>query len=84
MAARGIEEGIGDGLAARIRTSLRYLHDVTDVAGLNVRLHETILYNSLYRFGDDLLVNPHAYAAGAPQNPVFHLRRVAGGRLFSH
>jgi len=81
---RGDEEGIGEGLAARIRTSIRYLRDVPKVPGCEVRLHETILYNSLYRFDDDLLVNMHVYGAPAPQNPVMHLRRVPGGRLFDH
>ncbi|HEY3004696.1 MAG TPA: DUF5919 domain-containing protein [Kribbellaceae bacterium] len=84
VANRGAEEGIGDGLAARIRTSIRYLNGVHEVPGVDVRLHDTILYNSLYRFDDDLLVNLHAYGTGAPQNPVMHLRRVPGGRLFNH
>jgi transcriptional regulator with XRE-family HTH domain len=81
---RADEEGIGEGLAARIRTSLRYLKDMPTVPGIEVRLHETNLYNSLYRFDDDLLVNMHVYGAPAAQNPVMHLRRVPGGRLFDH
>jgi hypothetical protein len=84
VADRGEEEGIGDGLLARIRTSLRYLRAAPAVPGIEVRLHATILYNSLYRFDDDLLVNMHVYGAPAPQNPVMHLRRVPGGRLFDH
>jgi hypothetical protein len=42
------------------------------------------LYNSIYRFDDELLVNTHAYGAGAPQSPVLRLRRIAGGRLFGY
>lgn len=84
VANRGFEEGIGDGLAARIRTSLRYLQPTVGTPGVEIRLHETILYNSLYRFDDDLLVNLHAFGTGAPQNPVMHLHRVPGGRLFGH
>ena len=52
--------------------------------GVEVRLHDTTLYNSIYRFDDDLLVNTHAYGAVAAQSPVMHLRRIAGGRLFAH
>lgn len=81
---RGDEEGIGEGMAARIHTSLRYLGPVHEVSGVEVRLHDRILYNSLFRFDDDLLVNMHVYGAPAPQNPVMHLRRVPGGRLFDH
>jgi len=81
---RGNEEGIGEGLIARVRTSLRYLGSVQEEPGVDVRLHDTILYNSLYRFDDDLLVNVHVHGAPAPHNPVIHLRRVPGGRLFRH
>lgn len=84
VAARGDEEGIGDGLAARVRTSLRYLGPALSSEGIEVRLHDTILYNSLYRFDDDLLVNMHVHGTPAAQNPVLHLRSVPGGRMFEH
>jgi hypothetical protein len=45
------------------------------------RLHSTVLYNSIYRADDELLVNPHVYGAAASQAPVMHLRRVAGGGM---
>ncbi len=81
---RGIEEGIGEDLAARIRLTRASLKAVVGVPGIEVRAHTTILYNSLYRFDRDLLANMHVYGAPAPQNPVMHLRRVPGGRLFDH
>ena len=82
--SRGAEEGIGDAIAARIRISLTYLSPVALVPGADLRLHSTTLYNSLYRFDNDLLVNTHTFGAPAAQSPVLHLRRVSGGRLFSH
>jgi len=81
---RGAEERIGDGLAARIRLSLTYLEEALVVPGVELRLHTTTLYNSIYRFDDDLLVNTHAYGAPAAQSPVMHLRRLPGGRLVDH
>ncbi len=42
------------------------------------------LYNSLYRFDQDLLVNTHAYGAPAGLSPILHLRRVPGGRMWDH
>jgi len=84
VAERGEEEGIGDDLAARIRLSLASVRDAVGAQGVEVRQHNTILYNSLYRFDDDMLVNVHVYGAPAGQNPVLHLRRVPGGRLFDH
>lgn len=81
---RGAEERIGDGLAARIRLSLTYLEEAYTAPGVELRLHTTTLYNSIYRFDDDLLVNTHTYGAPAAQSPVMHLHRLPGGRLFDH
>jgi hypothetical protein len=83
VARRGAE-GIGDGLAARIRLVLRYMGEAFQVRGVSVRLHETVLYNSLYRYDDDVLVNTHAYGVAAGHSPVMHVRRLAGGGLFDH
>jgi hypothetical protein len=84
VALRGAEEGIGDGLAARIRLVLTYMREAIEAPGVSVRLHDTTLYNSFYRYDDDLLVNTHAYGVPAGQSPVLHLRRLSGGRLFDH
>lgn len=84
VAQRGDEEGIGSDLAARIRLSLASLREAAGVPGVEIRQHSTILYNSIYRFDEDMLVNIHVYGAPAGQNPVMHLRRVPGGRLFDH
>ena len=81
---RGEEERIGDGLAARVRLGLLYLRDAIGAPGVELRFHATTLYNSLYRFDDDMLVNAHAYGAPAAHSPVLHLRRLPGGQLFDH
>lgn len=84
VALRGQEEGIGADLAARVRLSLRYLHELRRTPGVQVQLHDTTLYNSLYRFDSDLLVNTHVYGAPAALSPVLHLRRTGGGQSFEH
>jgi hypothetical protein len=81
---RGEEEAIGDGLAARIRLALTYLRELIDTPGVELRFHDTALYNSIFRFDNDVLVNTHVYGAPAAHSPVIHYRRLAGGRLFSH
>lgn len=81
---RGEEEGIGDSLAARIRLSLHYLKPVLVCPGIEVRQHETVLYNSIYRFDDEMLVNTHVIGSPAGQNPVLQLQRIEGGHLFDH
>ncbi|MFD7474948.1 XRE family transcriptional regulator [Streptomyces sp. NPDC059837] len=81
---RGEEEGIGDDLAARARITRRYLQPAATTPGVEIRLHDTILYNSIYRFDDDILVNPHVLGAPAGQNPVLHFRYLPGARTFRH
>src|SRR4051794_36925908 len=47
IALRGAEEGIGDGLAARIRLVLTYMRQAFDEPNVTVRVHATTLYNSI-------------------------------------
>jgi transcriptional regulator with XRE-family HTH domain len=79
---RGREEGLGNGLAHRILLSLRYYQSILPAAGIELRLHNTTLYASIFRSDDSMLVNAHIYGSTAGQNPVLHLRRVPGGRVF--
>lgn len=81
---RAEEEGTTGGLEGRIQLHRRYLRDVAGTPGVEVRVHGTTLYNSLFRFDQDLLVNGHVYGAPAGQSPVLHLRRVPGGRMWDH
>jgi hypothetical protein len=81
---RGVEEGTPGGLEGRVQLMRRYLADVADLEGVEVRTHGEILYNSLYRFDDDLLVNGHAFGALAGQSPVMHLKRQPNGQMWSH
>ena len=81
---RAIDEGTPGGLEGRVQMMRRYLSDVAGLDGVEVRTHGTILYNSLYRFDDDLLVNGHAHGALAGQNPVLHLRRQPTGQMWQH
>lgn len=84
VAIRGQEEGIGDLLASRCALSWAYLKPLLSVPGVEGRQHGATLYNSLFRFDETALVNPHAFGAPASHSPVLHLQRVPGGRLFSH
>ena len=81
-AHRGQEEGVGDGLAARINYALAWYRPVLTAPNLAVRFHATVLYNSILRFDDQMLVNPHIYSMPAFRAPVIHLRRIQGGPLF--
>jgi len=81
VAERGQHEGIDDSLAAKIRNAIAVHRELRSLETVEMRLHSTILYNSVYRADDDVLVNSHIYGTPATQSPVMHLRRVAGGTM---
>lgn len=62
----------------------RYLQEVAHLDGVEIRTHGTVLYNSLYRFDDHLLVNGHAYGALAGQSPVLHLKCSPSGEMWQN
>ena len=82
VALRGDEEGINGGLAERVRIVLAGMRQLAGVPGVEVRLHSSTLYASIFRSDGSMLVNTHVYGSPAAANPVLHLQRVAGGRMF--
>ena len=83
VAERGSDEGVGESMAAKIRNALVHYRALRDVDGAEIRLHDTVLYNSIYRADDDLLINPHAYGIAASHAPVLQLRRTGDGDMAS-
>lgn len=81
VALRGWEERIEDSMAARCTLSLRY-YAASAHSGVDIRTHTTTLYASIFRFDDNALVNAHIYGLSANRAPMFHLARIAGGRIF--
>ncbi|HEY9468946.1 MAG TPA: DUF5919 domain-containing protein [Propionibacteriaceae bacterium] len=79
---RSHEEGIGDAIPVKIRNTLAHYRPCLSAAGVELRLHATTLYNSLYRFDDEVLVNTHIYGLPAAHAPLLHLRELSGGQLF--
>ena len=84
VATRDREEELRGTLAAKIRSALTYYRPLLEVDGCEIRLHSTTLYSSLFRYDDEIMVNPHAYGAPASANPTLHLRRLDGGQLADH
>lgn len=82
VALRGAEEGIAEAMAAKIRNVIVLYRLLLDVPTVEIRLHTTVLYNSLYRADDQMLVNPHVYGTAAAQAPVLHLQRHGDSDLF--
>ncbi|PPK64465.1 DUF5919 domain-containing protein [Actinokineospora auranticolor] len=83
VATRSDEEQLGDGtLAARIRNALAFYRPLIGVPGVEMRFHRTTLYNSIFRFDDEMIVNTHVYGFQGAHAPSLHLRRLATGDLF--
>lgn len=78
---RGADEGIDDAMAAKVRGVIRMYRPLSNVNGVEIRLHDTVLYNSIYRADEQLLINMHVYGVAASNAPFLHLRRVAGGDM---
>ncbi|HUK71482.1 MAG TPA: DUF5919 domain-containing protein [Streptosporangiaceae bacterium] len=79
---RGAEEGIGEAMAGKIRNVLVLYRPIADVPGIEVRLHATTLYNSVFRLDEEMFVNTHIYGVPAAHAPVLHLRKLSAGDLF--
>lgn len=81
---RSLDEGIGERtISAKIDHALAHFHPLRAVPGVEVRTHKTVLYNSIYRFDDEMIVNPHVYGRLASHAPAMHLRRLTAGDLFT-
>ncbi|MEU4293199.1 XRE family transcriptional regulator [Kribbella sp. NPDC026596] len=67
---------------ANARGALSLLQPLLPYDGFELRLHDIVLYNSLYRVDDHLLVNQRAYGIVEAESPVFQYRRATGGDMF--
>ncbi len=78
---RGEDEGID--VPGRIREAMAYYAPMVDHPGIEFRSHATILYNSVYRFDNEMLVNQHALGCHGFAAPLLHLRKTDDGPLWS-
>jgi hypothetical protein len=82
VADRGQEEKYGDGIQSRCRQALKHYAPLADVSGIDIRQHNTTLYNSIYLGDECMVVNAHRFGMNAYATPVLHLRRAGPGGLF--
>lgn len=82
IAARGREERYGHGIESRCRVALLHYLPLVERCGVELRLHDTTLYNSLFVGDDHMIVNAHVFGVNAYGAPVYHLRRGGDGGLF--
>jgi hypothetical protein len=63
--------------------AIAYYRPLLGVPGVEFMLHRTTLYNSIFIYDDEMLINQHVYGVYGYMAPILHLRRVEGGDLFS-
>jgi hypothetical protein len=80
---RDEEEGIGGTLGAKIRASLSYFTHLVETPGCGVRLHNTTVYASVFRYDTEAMINPHVWGSPASANPLLHVRDVGPDGMFS-
>jgi hypothetical protein len=78
---RGHEERM-PGLVGRVRMANSYFAPLVGAPGIEYRHHGTALYNSIYRYDDQILINHHVYGIYGYLAPVLHLRQATTGDLF--
>jgi phosphatidylserine/phosphatidylglycerophosphate/cardiolipin synthase-like enzyme len=75
MELRGREERLFEAIPGRIRMALAYYRPLVDVEGIEFRLHGTSLYNSIFRYDDQMLINQHIYGTYGYIAPILHFAR---------
>jgi hypothetical protein len=84
VAERDALEQLGGTLAGHIRLALMWLQELATTPNAAVGLHAVHLYNSVFRFDDQMIVTPHLFRAHGCRHPALHLRRLtAFGRFES-
>jgi hypothetical protein len=68
---RDVEEGSSGAMSAKIRNALALYRPLTAVENIEIRLHRTVLYNSIYRADDQSLINQHTYGVPAVHAHVY-------------
>lgn len=81
---RDAEERLGGTFPDRIRSTLDHFKPLFGVAGIEIRHHETPMYNSLFRADDEMFVTPHLYALKGYRAPIFLLRRAMDDGIFDN
>lgn len=79
---RDMLEQMGGTLPGRIRNALSMLGPLADTPGCTIGLHTTHLYNSVFRFDDQMIVTPYLFRARGYQHTALHLRKLSPYGIF--
>jgi transcriptional regulator with XRE-family HTH domain len=81
---RDEEEGLNGTLSARIHTTLHHFRDILNYPGIEIRYHSTPLYNSVFRFDNEMFVTPHLYGLHGSRASLLHMCRLEQDGIFAN
>jgi len=61
---------------------MSYFECLVDVPGCAIRIHDTTLYASIFRYDSEAMINPHIWGQPASANPVLHVRDTGEDSMF--
>lgn len=70
-------------LVPRIQSSLEAFEPLLGCESADLRFQDAPLYNSIFRFDDQMLVTPHLYGTPGRSAPLLYLRRLGPNGIFS-
>jgi hypothetical protein len=71
-------------MPAKVRSAIAMFRPLQWEPNVEIRLHGTILYNSILRGDDQVFVNTHIYGVMAKNAPFLHLHKIPGGAIVSN
>jgi hypothetical protein len=83
VAERDTLEQMGGTLPGRIRNALNFLDPLIDTPGAEIGLHTVHLYNSVFRFDQQMIVTPYLFRARGYQHTALHLRELSPHGIFA-
>ena len=79
---RDDEEKLEGTLQARIVSTLRHFRELQNCPNVMMRYHRSPMYNSTFRFDDEMFVTPHLYGLHGNKAPLLHIRRLSNDGLY--
>jgi hypothetical protein len=65
-----------------INSTIKHFIPLVGIKGFEVHYQDIPLYNSIFRFDNEMLVTPHLFATPGSSAPLFHLRKLGSNGLF--
>ncbi|WP_328522906.1 helix-turn-helix domain-containing protein [Kribbella sp. NBC_00359] len=82
MTRAGSEEDDEEALSDSMADAITRVRPLTASGRVELRLHDVLLYNSIYRVDNQVLVNQHLYGIASVRTPIYHFLKADQGEMF--